>query len=300
MQGVPRRVLKVILSIESGKKSQNQQRAQEKQPTSTLPAPSLAAARGPAPISRQSHVTKLEKALSIIAKESGLAVSDLTENTVFVDVGIDSLLGLTISARFKEELDVDVDFNELFYECPTVLHLKTFLGEPETSSPGSSIPSSSHASSTPRSSMTGNSTPTSKADSFALEVDFQRALQIISEESGVAMDDLTSDTNFSESGVDSLLSLVITSRFRDELELDIALESLFRDFPTVADLRRLLVKDTTTSDTVQPLTESKPEPTSTPEIADGMGKGTGMPLRTESETAALAARSKAVDEYVQK
>lgn len=300
MQGVPRRVLKVILSIESGKKSQQQQRAQEKQPTPTPPAPSLGATQGPAPIGGQSHASKLEQALSIIGEESGLALSDLTDSTVFVDVGIDSLLGLTISARFKEELDMDIDFNELFYECPTVGDLKTFLGEPVASPPECSIPSSTHTSTSPRSSVTGNTTPASKVDSFTLEVDFQRALQIVSEETGLAMDDLTYDTNFSESGVDSLLSLVITSRFRDELELDIAHESLFLDCPTVADFKQLLVGDTKASGTAQPLAESKPEPTSAPEIADGAIKRNGMPLRTESETAALAARRNAVDEYVQK
>ena len=300
MQGVPRRILKVILSIESGQKSQKQQRTQEKQPTPTPPAPSLGATQGPAPMRGQSGAPKLEKALSIIGEESGLAVLDLTDDTVFVDVGIDSLLGLTISARLKEELDLDMDFNELFYECPTVRDLKTLLGEPVASSLGSSVPSSGYTSNTPSSSVTGNTTPTSKDDSLALEVGFQRALQIVSEEAGLAMDDLTDDTNFSESGVDSLLSIVITSRFRDELELDVAHESLFVDYPTVADLKQLLVGDSKASSTAQPLAESKPERTSVPEIADGTTKRNGMPLRTESETAALAARKHAVNEYVQK
>lgn len=301
MQGVPRRVLKVILSIESGNKSQKQQRVQEKQPTPTAPAPSLGAKQGPAaPISGQNQASKLEQALSIIADESGLALSDLTESTVFVDVGIDSLLVLTISARFREELDVDFDFSELFNECPTVLDLKNFLGEPVASSPGSSSPSSSYTSTTPRSSVTGNTTPTTKDDSFAVKVDFQRALQIVSEETGVATDDLTDDTNFAESGVDSLLSLVIASRFRDELELDIGHESLFLDFPTVADLKQSLAGDTKASGTAQPMAESKPIPTLTPEIVEGITERNSMPLRTESETAALAARRNAVDDYVKK
>ena len=76
-----------------------------------------------------SNASKLEMALSIIAEESGLAVSDLTDNTNFGDVGVDSLLGLTISARFKEDLDTDLDFNALFYEYPTVSHLRELLGD---------------------------------------------------------------------------------------------------------------------------------------------------------------------------
>ena len=301
MQGVPRRVLKVILSIESGNnKSQKQQRAQQKQPAVTALAPSLGATQGLAPIGGQIQASKLQLAVSIIAEESGLAISDLTDGTVFVDVGIDSLLSLTISARFKEEIDMDMDFNELFYECPTVGDLKTLLGEPVASASGSSVPSYSDTPFTPRSSGTGATTPASKDDSFALGLDFQNALQIISEETGVATDELTDDTNFAESGVDSLLSLVIASRFRDELELDIGHESLFLDCPTVADLKQLLVGDTKASATAQPLAESKPGPTPTSEVAEGNTKRNSMPLRTESETAALAARRNAVDDYVQK
>ena len=301
MQGVPRRVLKVILSIESGNnKSQKQQRTQEKQTTPTAPAPSFGAPQGQTLIGGQVQASKLHQALSIIAEESGLAMSDLTDGTVFVDVGIDSLLGLTISARFKEELDMDMDFNELFYECPTVGDLKTFLGEPVASALASSVPSSSHTPFTPRSSGTGATTPASRDDSFAIGVDCQRALQIISEETGVATDDLTDDTNFAESGVDSLLSLVIASRFREELELDIGHESLFLDCPTVADLKQLLVGDTKASGTIQPLAESKPVPTPTSGMAEVNTKRNDMPLRTESETAALAARKNAVDDYVQK
>jgi len=297
---VPRRVLKVILSIESGNKSQKQQGAQKKQPAPPAPAPFISATQGPAPVSGQSHASKLAQALSIIAEESGFVLSDLTDNTVFGEVGIDSLLSLTISARFKEELDIDLDFNALFYECPTVCDLKAFLGDPGASATGMSSPSSSDTTTTPRSSSTGKTTPATDEDFLALTVDFQRVLQIVSQESGITTDDLTDDTNFADSGVDSLLSLVIVSRLRDELELDIQHESLFVDCSTVADLKQLLLQDTNANGTAQPLAESKRVPTSAPKTAEDTTKRNSTPLRTESETAALAARKKAVDDYVQK
>lgn len=300
MQSVPRRVLKVILSIESGNKSQKQQRAQGKQPIPTVPAPSTGATKGPVQVSGQSPGSKLAQALSIIAEESALALSDLTDSAVFVDIGIDSLLGLTISARFKEELDMDLDFNELFYECPTVLHLKAFLVEPGASATEVSTPSPSNTPGTPRSSATGLTTPATDEDSLTLKVNFQLALQIVSEESGVAIDDFTDDTNFAESGVDSLLSLVIVSRFRDELELDIRQEFLFLECPTVADLKQLLSEDMKASPAAQPLAESKPVSTPAPETAEDITKKDYAPLRSESETAALAARKRAVDDWVQK
>ncbi|KAH8585531.1 hypothetical protein B0O99DRAFT_154018 [Bisporella sp. PMI_857] len=281
IQNVPRRVLRVILSSESGIKSQKKQPAQNLRPAPTALAPS------PVSVTGKSHASKLAQALSIIAEESGLALTDLMDNTAFGDVGVDSLLGLVISARFKEELDMELDFNALFDEYPTVSDLKTFLGEPS----GISSPSSSDLTFSTRPSGTGITTPATDEDPHSLKVDFQLALQIISEESGVAIEELTDDSNFADSGVDSLLWLVIVSRFRDELELDIEHESLYLEFPTVADLRQFLVGDESENVTAQPRAESKPVATPAPMTAL---------LPTSSETAALAGRKMAVDEYVQK
>ncbi|XPT00024.1 Noranthrone synthase [Ascochyta lentis] len=69
---------------------------------------------------------------------------------------------------------------------------------------------------------------------------FEKALKIIAEESGIAQDDLTHDTAFADAGVDSLCSLVIGSRLREELDLDLDPDfSLFESVTTVGDLRAL-------------------------------------------------------------
>ncbi|KJZ76404.1 hypothetical protein HIM_04133 [Hirsutella minnesotensis 3608] len=294
IQGVPRRILKVILSIESGQKSQKQQPAQKQAPAVTAkPVETSHANKLASALNQESVTVKLSNALTIIAEESGLAVSDLTDATVFGDVGIDSLLGLTISARFKEELDMDLDFNALFYEYPTVGDLKGFLGASDSS--GSMSPKSSNdGTSTPASHGTGITTPTSDKFSDAPKVDFNRALQIISEESGVAVEDLSDDTNFADSGVDSLLSLVIVSRFRDELELDIQHESLFLECPTVADLKLLLLGEP------EPAASSSDDTTETAQPMDNQ-IATEAPKHTiQVDSAALAARKQAVDILVNK
>ncbi len=230
------------------------------------------------------------------------------DGTAFSDVGIDSLLGLTITARFKEELDLDLDFNALFYEYPTVGHLKSLLGGAghHSTSGGSSSGSSSaeSASATPPSSAgTGTTTPNPR-------VGFQRALQVISEESGVAVEDLTDDTSFADAGVDSLLSLVIVSRFRDELELDISHESLFLECPTVEDLRKLLGgNDDTATGFVGNLDTDKVAPKPVAEVTGGTSQlnlGSHSAQKSPDETAAAAAaavqaldaRRAAVDAYV--
>ncbi|RMZ78667.1 hypothetical protein DV738_g3768, partial [Chaetothyriales sp. CBS 135597] len=298
IQGVPRRVLKVILSIESGGvKSQKQQLAKAKQTIAPGGAPSSASV--PAAAAQPQSNSKFTEALSIIADESGLSVGDLSDSTVFGDVGIDSLLGLTISARFKEELDLDLDFNAFFFEYPTVGDLKTLMGGGASGPPSSIISSASSDSSeaTPFSSGTGATTPIIDEHGLDPSMDFKTALEIISEESGVAVSELTEDTNFADSGVDSLLSLVIVSRFRDELLLDIQHESLFLECPTVADLKQFLVGGSTAGVEVA--------------VAPALAQ---LPVTTKFETlkedpvteipfldpVALAARRDAVTEYVEK
>ncbi|KAI0017593.1 ketoacyl-synt-domain-containing protein [Xylariomycetidae sp. FL0641] len=302
MQGVPRRVLRVILAKESGQKMQTQAKPAPKkeQVNASVVSQKLEkATKEPVPAKKASgNSDKLEKALAIISEESGIAVADLTDGTNFGDVGIDSLLGLTISARFKEEIELDIDFNAFFYEYPTVGELKAFLGESNVASTaGTSTPESSED--TPGETAGQSSATSVSADDAPTpqKFDFGSALKIISEESGVAPEDLTDDTNFADSGVDSLLSLVIVSRFRDELELDIQHESLFLECPTVADLKQALLGTSGPgSDAAAP--EAAPEP----------AKPTQAPAKTvdvtsrlsESERAELATRKQAVDEYVQK
>ncbi|KAL2020283.1 hypothetical protein VTK56DRAFT_8607 [Thermocarpiscus australiensis] len=346
IQCVPRRILKVILSIESGIKSQKQPPAKQPEPAVKHPAPAstrapvsvpalVAAASAPAdksgrvspPVSADSHTTPstVVKALSIIAEESGLSVADLTDSTVFADAGIDSLLGLTISARLKEELDLDLDFNALFMEYPTVGEFKTFFSAAETGVPspsdGTSTPSSSSAllesaaalssesSATSTAGDEGDGAPKMQQDDKLLaqgKVDFGRVVQIISEESGVAVGDLTDDVVFADAGVDSLLSLVIVSRFRDELDLDIQHESLFIECPTMAELKALLLGSTTAA------ADPAPEPdaqlaapaaaeTETETVTSAPETNNNTPSQQRAQAKAddaLTARKKAVDEYV--
>lgn len=63
------------------------------------------------------------------------------------------------------------------------------------------------------------------------------ALNIISEESGVPIAELTADTAFHELGVDSLLALLCASRFREELGLDYE-STVFLDHRTVGELQK--------------------------------------------------------------
>lgn len=329
--------MKVILSIESGSasKAQKQPAKQQIQPPTPAPTPlpqvkattkGSAATRAPIPPAIQApkdiHVVSHEarpdvfaKALAIVAEESGIAEADLTDSTNFADIGVDSLLGLTISARFKEELDTEVDFNALLFEHPTVGELKSFFGggaggdspaEPSSysSSFGFITPqsSTSQASATSDTETVISSRTSTDGDMFDSpkqepigKFDFTRALQVISEESGVAVEDLTDDTIFADAGVDSLLSLVIVSRFRDELELDIQHESLLIECPTVGELKTALLGDETPEEIISSVAAVEKD-----EQPKTNGVSVQQQQHTPAELAALAAREEAVDRLVAK
>lgn len=66
-----------------------------------------------------------------------------------------------------------------------------------------------------------------------------KAIQIISAEAALDLADLTDDASVAALGVDSLMSLVIAEKFRDQLGVVVP-GSLFLEFPTIGDLRRWL------------------------------------------------------------
>ena len=67
---------------------------------------------------------------------------------------------------------------------------------------------------------------------------WESTVEILSAESGIADVDLSDGTIFSDIGIDSLLSLVICSRMRDELGIDISERAFYSDLPTVGALRK--------------------------------------------------------------
>ena len=67
-------------------------------------------------------------ALKLIAKETGLDVSDLTDEATFVELGVDSLTSLVLAERFKKQLSLEVK-STIFVECLNVGDLKVWLEE---------------------------------------------------------------------------------------------------------------------------------------------------------------------------
>lgn len=174
----------------------------------------------------------ISTAIGIISQESGVEVSELTDDTRFDDIGVDSLLGLMVSSRIRDELGLDVE-SSAFLEVRTVGSFKTFLRgltgiTEQVSTVTETIKEDIAPVALPPLSYDG-----SRNNSGV----WANVVAILAEESGIDVNELTGETYFSDIGVDSLLSLVVVSRLRDEFDLDLPEQSLFIDFPTVDSLK---------------------------------------------------------------
>lgn len=224
---------------------------------------------------------KADAALQIISEESGLPLSEMTDNVKFSELGVDSLLLLIIAGRFEEELGILVD-STIFSSMPTVKSLKNFILKTDADETDVGPTSFSHFDSRyphrpsppiyeevkfsptppapenmPAAPISVSHSPVILGSSFSLEQErsvsggtsdiaggnsdgkaFQEALYVISEESGVSVEELTEDTYFGDIGVDSLLSLIIVGRLKEELFIDLDFDnSPFVKFPTIKDFR---------------------------------------------------------------
>jgi iterative type I PKS product template protein len=191
------------------------------------------------PSKKTKTVTKLEittttntltsKALDIIASEVGCDRSELVDAIDLSDLGVDSLMSLSISGRFREELELDFA-SSTFNDLPTIADLKSHLRQFETASDspassGMSTPdmvvsdtSDSEYSDyeEPEVQDLGKSSPPGR-DSDLVHV----IRSTIAEEMGVELEEISDNTDLSTMGMDSLMSLSILGALREKTSLTI-------------------------------------------------------------------------------
>jgi asperthecin polyketide synthase len=66
------------------------------------------------------------KCLEVIAHETGLEFTNPSAQATFVELGVDSLISLVLSEKFRSQLGLDTK-SSLFLECPTVGSLSEWL-----------------------------------------------------------------------------------------------------------------------------------------------------------------------------
>ncbi|KAJ5908568.1 hypothetical protein N7495_001250 [Penicillium taxi] len=168
------------------------------------------------------------RALQILAEEVGLSASDMTDDLNFADYGVDSLLSLTVTGRYREEMSLDLE-SSVFIEQPTIKDFKQLMAQMSPSESNSDISSSDNDSScaasstdisTPNSS--GLSSPTNEKTMTLEQSDSMKQIcEILAEEIGIQPGELEGDSNLAEMGLDSLMSLTVLGKIRETLDLDL-------------------------------------------------------------------------------
>nr|AEE68981.1 polyketide synthase [Exserohilum turcicum]AEE68982.1 polyketide synthase [Exserohilum turcicum] len=181
------------------------------------------------------------KVMNIVAQEIYVDMSELVDEAAFENLGVDSLLSLTISARFREELDMDIP-STLFTDCSTVgelkKHFSQFDGATVIEDDSSVVSDEPSDPSTPFEAPAGesDSTPASSTGSDDGHDDIKPsgvseggaslARKLVAEEMGVDVSEITDDLDLTDIGMDSLMSLTILGSMREATGRDLPADFL--------------------------------------------------------------------------
>lgn len=203
--------------------------------------------------------------LATVASEVGIDVSELAEDAWFADLGVDSLLAISITAKLSALLCCQLPAT-LFTECLSVHQLRTYFGAGEGAASGSgdihgsnnanvpdswaTPPPSEHSSDGEEASNDHsqvNSRPDTPASSIGQTPDpvaskaqsAELFRSIIASEVGVDPSEIEDDTLLADLGVDSLLSLSILGTIKAQTGRVLP-SSFLMDHPTLHDIQIVL------------------------------------------------------------
>jgi iterative type I PKS product template protein len=104
---------------------QKQERTSPTQIVQVVPLPVEAMRPVPA-ADRQKENSRVDSCLQLIADETGLDLEELSDNAAFAELGVDSLLSITISEKMRVELGIQVK-PSIFLECTTIRDLVEWI-----------------------------------------------------------------------------------------------------------------------------------------------------------------------------
>ncbi|KAH0364236.1 putative polyketide synthase, partial [Aureobasidium melanogenum] len=125
---IPQQTSHVVSKAPEPKPAAQKPSSEQKQkPVITAKAEAPVAVVKPAAVKETSgSPTIVDRALELIAKEAGLDISELKDDADFADLGVDSLMSLVITEKFKTTLDVVVG-GSLFLDYPSIGDLRGWL-----------------------------------------------------------------------------------------------------------------------------------------------------------------------------
>ncbi|KAL8854505.1 MAG: hypothetical protein Q9221_000776 [Calogaya cf. arnoldii] len=201
-QAIPRRLLDTFLPPPGGavsktsvppigpKRALQQPKPEKPRPLQTLEPP------------QHTHKNVSERALAVAAAEIRVPISELSDNVVFADIGVDSLMSLTISSRLREELGTEISSN-LFIDCPSVADFIEHFWQKESPS-SAAIPG-----------LTKHSTTNSSSPNPGEEDIIQVIRATIADEMDIQVEEIVGATDLASLGMDSLLSLTVLAKLRE-------------------------------------------------------------------------------------
>lgn len=251
-QNIPRRALNIMLPPGNKGSAKSTPASAKAAPVKAAPPPARIQA---APVKASKPAIKVSKLLKppkirapkpsgntitsrvmkIIAEETDVDMSELVDEAAFENLGVDSLMSLTISAKFREDLDLEIS-STLFTDYPTVGEMKKFFSQYDGAAPLVDDAEDSDISDEPSDLPTpydgAASTPPSSAPSVSgkevateapevVEGEPSLARKIVAQEMGVDISEITDQADLSEMGMDSLMSLTILGAFREETGIDL-------------------------------------------------------------------------------
>ncbi|KAK8256702.1 polyketide synthase-like protein [Phyllosticta capitalensis] len=291
-QNIPRRALNVMLPPPKKGAAAPMPKVAAAAPKAAAPvaaAPKAVAA--PAKVAKKAAKAAAPKTsagvissrvMKIIAEECEIDMSELVDEAAFENMGVDSLMSLTISAKFREDLDLDIS-SSLFTDYPTVGQMKKFFAQYDGAAPIVDSEDSTESDlSDPRTPEEDDSeTNPSSAPSEAggkeefVEVKMKESVQvtsgsvslarqIISEEMGVPTTEIGDQASLSELGMDSLMSLTVLGALREKTGIDLPSTFLTTN-DTIEDIENALgMRSKTTSEKMQVEASAKVEKKSAP------------------------------------
>ncbi|KAK3325197.1 hypothetical protein B0H66DRAFT_113692 [Apodospora peruviana] len=209
----------------------------------------------PANISKVNQKLKsvVSEVMDILAKEVGCSHDELADNIAFTDLGVDSLMSLTVSGRIREDMDLDID-SHAFVDHPTIGAFKSYLAQYETAggrkesiSSGDSddlsdddspeIESDSNVTTPPDESEAGS--VKGEGPSGGIEELQNIVRNTIAAEMAVEVDEIMAAPDLANLGMDSLMSLSILGTLREKTGMNIP-SDLFVSNPALKDVERAL------------------------------------------------------------
>lgn len=227
----------------------------------------------------------------IISEEAGLDAGDLSEETNLADIGIDSILTISILNRLRALIPMDLP-SSLFVTHPTLKDLQRFFGSVGTSS---SL-KSHQASPVPVISAPARPSPVSRSPdpTNTGEDVVTQVLRCMVEQAGLESGELSGDADFCDLGIDSILSISILVEIRRTTGLDLP-SSLFMTCPTVSSLKEFiheklgqssyLASGKSSSAAVSPLPTPTTSRSATPNTEDGVESHTSTSILLQGRPA---------------